>query len=140
MTIVIHVDDEYRGDPERFPVLKSFLEKRGFVLISVANFNEAEHQYQLHGYPDVVIMDILDKSPSGITTSPGPSLTEKMEKKFAAGPQAPCIIYYTGISDTSHPAIKAIKEYNPYTPIVQKTALLHEDAEKIFKNFPERLQ
>jgi CheY-like chemotaxis protein len=140
MPLVLHVDDEYRNNPRRFKTLREFLKGKGFEVVPVPDFQSVKFQYREKRFPEVIIMDILDLSPEGVYSAPGPMLTELLEDEHAASPESPCIIYYTGIHDPNHKAIKSIKSYNPYTPIVTKTAKPDADAQAIFNFFPERFR
>jgi hypothetical protein len=140
MPTVMHVDDRYRDKPASFKTLREFLEARAFTFIPEGDFQKASRVYQANHFPEVVIMDILDVDADGQYSSPGTAIAEFLEETFASGPEAPCIIFYTGIIDDSHHAIKAIQEYNFSLPIIRKTALPLKDAEKLFEKFPQSLQ
>jgi CheY-like chemotaxis protein len=140
MPTVLHVDDRYRNKPASFKTLREFLEARDFTFIAEGDFQKASRVYQASHFPEVVIMDILDVDADGQYSSPGTAIAEFLDETFASGPEAPCIIFYTGIIDDNHHAIKAIREYNFALPIIRKTALPLKDAEMLFKEFPQSLQ
>lgn len=142
MTIatVMHVDDRYRQNSDSFPKLRKFFEDRHFTFVGVPEFGSTESAYRANKFPEVVIMDILDRAPDGAYTALGAKVAKGLETHFESSPQAPCIIYYTGILDDHHLAIKEIRKHDPYAIIVRKSVRVIEDAETIYSHFPESLR
>jgi hypothetical protein len=137
---VMHVDDRYEQNSNSFPKLREFFEDRGFTFVGVAKFDSTESAYRANRFPEVVILDILDRASNGKYTAPGVKIGSGLETHFEASPQAPCVIYYTGIRNDDHPAIREIRKHDPYAIIVRKSARVIEDAEMIYSHFPESLK
>jgi hypothetical protein len=137
--VVLHVDDMYRHDPEDFPTLRNFLLGKGFLFHCVSEYNSAARKYKEKNYPEVLIMDILDETIDGRKDPIGVPTAEIIEDGNHSSSQAPCIIYYTGVSE-GDPSIQRIKDRDPSTPVVFKSENPLRDAEEIYSHFPESLK